>query len=89
METKNPIKSKTINGNIIASAILLALPHFGIPITEEISVIVLGVGNILLRFLTNGKIGFKAVSLEKKLALLYKAYLQLKKDVETLKEKSK
>lgn len=103
IETKNPLKSKTVHYNTWVSTALYILHHYGIDIPDEIAPyaysLIYGGGNLFLRFISKGKIGFKGASIDAKLKqfyeeykilrtkvlVLYKAYMQLKKDVEALK----
>jgi len=90
METKSPIKSKTVNANILATAILFALDHFGIKLTPEMVGVVYAVGNVGLRFISRSPIAFGAKGSDDKIVLLYKGYKQLKKEIDELKsEKQK
>lgn len=89
MENKHPAKSKTIYANLVSLGVVPLLTHFGIKVTPEITVVVMAVANIILRFMTKGSLGLSGSDTEKKIGLLYKAYKQLKKDVEDLKNAKK
>ena len=53
MELKQVVKSKTIKFNARMSLAMLALPYFGVAITPELTGAIYGIGNILLRFITD------------------------------------
>ena len=67
METKHPIKSKTINLNAAVGAIFTILDHyFGIKVPPDAIIATFGIGNILLRFITKGGVSLKRTDLETK-----------------------
>jgi predicted nuclease with TOPRIM domain len=103
MEAKHPLKSKTVNANILATGVIFALEHFGFKVSPEIAVAIMGVGNVLLRFVSESPIGFKAVNLSEKVsefynefvelrrkfALLYKGYQEIQKRLEVLENETR
>lgn len=56
MESKQWYESKTIWVNLIAVLGVFLSKHFGITITEEQTVTILGVLNIVLRFITKSPV---------------------------------
>ena len=59
MELKQVVKSKTINFNALMSLGMLALPYFGVAITPQLTGAIYGIGNIILRFMTNKSLNEK------------------------------
>lgn len=59
METKQIVKSRTINFNAFMPIILMVLPKFGIVVTPELTAAILGIGNIILRFMTDKSVNDK------------------------------
>lgn len=53
METKNPLKSKTLGANLIALAALYAQHRYGYVADPETQAAALAVVNVALRFLTD------------------------------------
>lgn len=56
MELKQIVKSKTMNFNVFMPMVLTLLPTFGVEVTPEIASAILGLGNIILRFITKSAI---------------------------------
>ena len=59
METKQVLKSRTISFNALATLILPILPQLGVYLTPEMVTAILGIGNIILRFMTDKKVDEK------------------------------
>lgn len=53
MDLKQAIKSRTISFNAIATLIIPVLPQLGVSLTPEMITAIMGIGNIILRFLTD------------------------------------
>jgi hypothetical protein len=49
---KQAAKSKTLNFNVFMPIIIMVSMHFGIPLTPEIVMAIMTLGNIILRFVT-------------------------------------
>lgn len=53
MKTKQILKSRTINLNALVMALIPFLPQLGITLTVEQATAILGILNIILRFMTD------------------------------------
>lgn len=59
MKINKLAKSKTLNFNVLVPAVVVVLSSFGIVIQPEVVTAVIVLGNIVLRFFTDGSLSDK------------------------------